>query len=142
VHEINATGSALRGNVGSAIGPVYHDKLYFAADDGMHGAELWVSDLTDGGTRLLSDINAGTTGSSPGNFLIYRDRLQFSADDGQHGTELWQTDGSAANTQLVGDLHAGPAGSDAYPMAVLGNDLILAGSEGLRGREPWRYTAP
>ena len=33
--------------------------LYFAADDGSNGTELWSSDGTEGGTSMLDDINPG-----------------------------------------------------------------------------------
>ena len=39
--------------------------LYFSADDGVHGDELWTSDGTDDGTTLASDINPGSGGSLP-----------------------------------------------------------------------------
>ena len=35
----------------------------FAADDGSHGTEPWVSDGTKAGTHLLLDINPGSDGS-------------------------------------------------------------------------------
>jgi ELWxxDGT repeat protein len=33
------------------------DTLYFAADDGSHGTELWRTDGTRAGTWLVKDIN-------------------------------------------------------------------------------------
>jgi ELWxxDGT repeat protein len=46
----------------TAIG---NGKALFAANDGTHGTELWVSDGTAGGTSLVYDINPGSTGSNP-----------------------------------------------------------------------------
>ena len=33
------------------------DQVYFPADDGETGAELWMSDGTAEGTRLVADVN-------------------------------------------------------------------------------------
>ena len=41
--------------------------LFFTADDGTNGRELWISDGTTAGTVMLKDINPGAAGSSPSN---------------------------------------------------------------------------
>ena len=42
----------------------FDDQLYFTADDGENGDELWVSDGTAEGTQLLIDINPENNGGS------------------------------------------------------------------------------
>ena len=83
--------------------------LYFSADDGRHGHELWRSDGTSKGTRMVKDINSGPAGSL---FQITPSSsgtpFYFFADDGVHGAELWGSDGTAAGTSLVKDLTPGP----------------------------------
>jgi len=63
--------------------------VYFAADDGAHGFELWRSDGSAAGTELVHDVAPGPRGSA----ILWLARagttLFFSADDGEHGQELW-----------------------------------------------------
>jgi len=65
------------------------EKLYFGATDGGRGVELWRSDGTAAGTRLVQDINPGPGSSTPENFTVAGPCLYFSATDGEHGFELW-----------------------------------------------------
>lgn len=65
---------------------VFEDILYFTADDGTRGRELWRYDGTE--PRLVADIHPGPYGSSVSGFAIYRGDLYFSADDGETGGEL------------------------------------------------------
>src|SRR6516164_4920736 len=41
------------------------NKLIFEATDGTHGRELWITDGTSSGTRLLKDINPGSASAFP-----------------------------------------------------------------------------
>jgi ELWxxDGT repeat protein len=84
------------------------DRVLFQADDGIHGAELWVTDGSAQGTRLLLDIEPGATGSRPRGVRRVGDRIVFAARTTQHGYELWSTDGTPAGTALVRDLFPGP----------------------------------
>ena len=64
--------------------------VFFAADDGIHGRELWRTDGTAAGTALVGDIRDGALGSDPANLVSVQDTLLFTADDGVHGVEPWK----------------------------------------------------
>ena len=84
-------------------------KLYFTANAGVNGFELWSSDGTGAGTTLLKDINTTAgVGSTPQEFAVFGGKLLFKANDGVHGYEMWQSDGSESGTALLIDLNAGP----------------------------------
>ncbi len=79
--------------------------MYFAANDGIHGNELWKTDGTDGGTTLVQDIDPGHVGSDPKFLNDYNGALLFSADDGTHGYQLWRSDGTDSSTVLLKQIN-------------------------------------
>ncbi len=79
----------------------FNGNVFFSANDGVHGAELWTSDGTEEGTIMLKDILPGESGSTPNQFTLYNDELYFFALTEENGRQLWKTDGTSAGTQLV-----------------------------------------
>jgi ELWxxDGT repeat protein len=113
--------------------------IFFAADDGSSGVELWKSDGTLAGTTQVKDIRPGAGGSNPSWLTTLRGTVYFVADDGATGPELWKTDGSAAGTVQVADILPGSAGSaPAELVAVTGSLMVFSADDGLHGRELWR----
>ena len=55
---------------------VLNGKLYFQANDGTTGSELWASDGTAGGTTLVKDIYPGADGNKPNSGEPVRTRLR------------------------------------------------------------------
>ena len=86
----------------------FKGKLYFTANDGKHGNELFVSDGTGSGTQLLADLNPGEDGSYASNLTVVGDELFFGADNGETGTELFKltaddsSDGTSASVTITG----------------------------------------
>ena len=86
---------------------VVGDTIYFSADDGSTGHELWAHDTSNGSTWRVADINSGSDGSAPGwhygdrviHQILAGDTIYFPADDGMqemncglttHPIILWQ----------------------------------------------------
>ncbi len=112
--------------------------LYFVADDGIHGKELWRSDGTERGTTIVSDINPGEGGSDPSELTDVGGTLFFVADDRTHGKELWKSDGTTLGTALVKDIWPGQRSSHPRSLTNLNGTLVLAASDGTYQGDLWR----
>lgn len=109
--------------------------LYFQADDGSRGRELWRSDGTTAGTVLVADLVAGPGDSWPTALLALpaRGTLLFSVDYlGWPQEGLWRTGAFGLGATRLDDR-------DVISATVVGSDALF--SRGRLGDELWRSDA-
>ena len=138
----------------------FKNKLYFQANDGILGSELWCHDpsLNPPYTFMVADIRGGSASSNPSFFSVFTsaiDKAQylvFTATDGYGvfgddvtegvgGSQVWRTDGTNAGTfrafqKTANDLYVDRASLDAsFParLTVYNQGLYLPANYGMEG---------
>ncbi len=112
----NTTNLVSTVNPGGNAHPVnftrFNNALYFVADDGMHGNEIWKS--TGSSTAMLLDLNAGVNGSDAAELMVWNNALFFNATNGASGYELFRYD----ETNGIADVRNGAKQLLVYPNPV------------------------
>ncbi|HYO13447.1 MAG TPA: ELWxxDGT repeat protein [Thermoanaerobaculia bacterium] len=113
--------------------------FFFAANDGIHGMELWRTDGTPAGTFLVSDIRSGPDSSEPQELTVFKGRVFFTARDEVAGLSLWSSDGTPAGTQRVKDIWPEVSSQleDLRFLRVAGGHLLFF-AHSPAGQELWR----
>lgn len=130
VSNLNASGSSNPAELVS-----FNNEIYFAADNGTNGTELF---KTNGTTiTLVKDINP--TGSSfPTGLTVFNGALYFAASDGSNGIEVWKSDGTNSGTVQLKNINTTTgASSNPGSFTVAGNKLYFVADDGNLGNELW-----
>lgn len=113
------------------------DNLFFSANDGVHGRELWVYRFSTHSSFLVKDILPGSSsGLETSVFLMKDNVLYFTANDGVKGYELWRSDGTEAGTYMVKDINAS---GDSYiaTLTNYNNKIVFRAYTPSEGSELW-----
>jgi len=91
------------------------NKMFFYANDSVHGSEPWVSDGTTAGTFMLKDIdpsnsNAFINTGPP--FEEFNSRVLFNETNMAYGEEWYTTDGTVAGTDTL--INFAPLSENGY----------------------------
>ncbi len=113
-------------------------RLYFTADDGVHGRELWSSDGTPAGTGMLRDIRPGPESSFPQHLRGIGGRLYFAADNGVRGLEVWSSAGTKSSTRFLADVAPGPSSSEPREFVRIGRWIYFSAGRPDVGYELWK----
>jgi ELWxxDGT repeat protein len=110
--------------------------LYFAANDGTNGKELWKS-------VMVKDLDTGNpAGSEPSDLTNVNGTLYFDAGAGlEIGGELFKPDGTSAGTVLVKNIFPGAESSNPTDLTNVDGTLYFEADDGLDGDELWKSTA-
>src|SRR3569623_333162 len=112
---------------------VFFTANYFSSTDGgAHGVELFVTDGTAAGTKLVHEITPGSDGTSFDRFFSFGGKLYFTAYDAAHGG--WRdfvTDGSDAGTHAITPGDGSSTGDGGNFIAANATHFFFTGDSGL-----------
>jgi ELWxxDGT repeat protein len=136
VKDINPTGTDGSLDYKPFLGATTQG-VFFKADNGTAGEELWLTDGTAAGTVMLADLNSNGSSHILGGFTL-GGKLIFEVQTGDATRELWVSDGTAAGTVLLMQFNTYTNNYNptrVYEFADMGSELVLRLKDGTDSRE-------
>ena len=120
----------------------FGSRVYFAANDGVHGWEIWRSNGTVAGTRRITDF------ADPAPFVLpalrrgmaeVKGRLIFPASAGRRGWALWTAGGTSTSASMLKDCLSGCGHGRQYGGVVtaIGGRAVFMLADTAHGTQLW-----
>lgn len=114
------------------------DRLYFIARTPGAGRELWTTDGTAEGTRLVRDITPGPASTHMIALTAVGDTLYLAVRTSEVGQELWRSDGTEAGTFMLKDILPGPGSSFPGGMTAVGTTVFFQAWDAANEANLWK----
>ncbi len=114
----------------------HNGTLFFTANDGATGVELWKSNGTAASTVLVKDLN--TAGASSIGNLTSIVQLYFCRYRRNAGQGVVQIRWNGGRHHPASDIFVGPSSSNPQNFVTVGSVAYFAADNGNNGRELWR----
>lgn len=111
------------------------ENLFFRADDGFHGSELWKVEGPDAAPVMVADLNPNGS-SSLGDLVEMGGDLFFFTYNMTEGLELWTSDGTREGTSPVKAVTSAEILHDPH-LTQAGDKLFFLADDGTNGLQLW-----
>ena len=131
------------------------DTVFFRANNGVTGNELWAYNSSNGKIWQASDIDPlGIEGANPGSAFSVQvgNTIFFDADDGSSGTELWAHNSNNETSWMIHDINQGEncnswdgetycdgLGSNPYDAILVGDTIFFLANDNSSGIQLWAH---
>jgi ELWxxDGT repeat protein len=142
VANINANGDASGSDSSDPSDLVaMGGSVFFVADDGDHGSEIWKSDGTT--TTRVSNFSGSGPNSFGADLTVLGDKVFFSASEGTDGAELWMVAPPYTSATQVANINpSATEGSNPQDFAVVNGQLFFTAAASGTNFELWKSEPP
>ncbi|MBA4851412.1 ELWxxDGT repeat protein [Emticicia sp. BO119] len=157
VKNIRAGSGSITENPFRASLAVANNLLFFVANDGINGSELWKTDGTEANTVMVGDLQPGVASGLyyngfPSKLYVFNNKVYFKANNLINGSEPWMSDGStisllkdtnpsSASVETIISKQLYPSFSSSAGEAKFWisttNRIFFTATDPTAGAEPW-----
>lgn len=112
--------------------------VYFSANDGLRGRELWQYTIASAQSSILVDLYNGAAWSDPKNMTVINNRLYFTATDGFTGVEVWVYDPATVSLVVAADIYEGNGSGNPQNIQVINGKMYFMGTDAT-STEYWQF---